>query len=468
MKTSIFFILLSILLKTTFGYSQSPISTIKAKSKFATVRIGDKRYTDAWEMSPTPQNDPEVVNLGEVEEQGTLGAVITDLDSIGFIIKRGQKQPFRVILNEKDTVWATLKGSAPKSSFTEAYKKEHDGKTFIEIPEPYELVNIIMAITPRGVKDSNMINHEAAYYPAMMKYFSPFKNHRAVTVMDSLLKIGMYYEIKMDAYSVEFKGDKLECKVVYDRIGWGSENTLLPYLLLIEDFAKKAKFSRFYKKNKPFYDGMIRAYRDSLGVPLMQEWLNNNFPTTRYNCFKIVFSPLVNADQSTTNFESDGFKEGQPHVNFPDYWYNAKTSKLSPKGVNIDRGNIVFTELNHLFENPEFEKNQKNIDDLMSIKLNINLFKDKTKNNGYNMPLECVEEYMNWALVCLRFMDIGPKEDYENFLTNIENYQQNKRGFIQFKSFNRFLMKTYKERAKGQTVADLYPQIIGWFREHNK
>ena len=470
MKTNIFaIILLLVIANIVAAYSQNTIPTIKAKSKYASVRIGKMLYQNAWEMSPNPQNDPENINLGEVEENGTIGAIITDSDSIGFVIKRRQKLLFRIILNEHDTVWAMFKGGAPKSSFTEVYKKEHDGKTFIEIPEPYELVNIIMAITPRGIKDSNTISHDAAYYPAMMQYFSPFKNHRMVTVMDSLLKADAYYDIKMDAYSIAFRGDKLERKTEYDRISWGSENTILPYLSLIEDFAKKSKFSTFYKQNKPFYDRLIRAYRDSLGVSQMQEWLNNNFPKTRYNCFKIIFSPLVNADQSTTDFESNGFKEGQPHVNFPDYWYNAKTSKLSPKSINIHRGNIVFTELNHLFENPEFEKNQKNIDDFMAIQLNLVFFEDKTKSAGaYSNPLSCVEEYMNWALVSLRFMDIGPKEDYENFFTNVENNQQIRRGFIQFKAFNRFLIKTYQERAKGQTVADLYPQIIGWFREHNK
>jgi hypothetical protein len=443
--------------------------TIRAKSKFATVRIGDKRYTDAWEMSPSRQSDPEVVNLGEVEEQGTLGAIITDLDSIGFMIKRGQKQPFCVILNEKDTVWAALKGGAPKATFTEVYKKEHNGKTFIEIPEPYELVNIIMAITPRGIKDSNLINHEVAYYPAMMKYFSPFKNHRAVVIMDSLLKANMYYDIKMDAYSITFNRDKLERKKAYDRIAWGGENTILPYLSLIEDFAKKSKFATFYKKNKLYYDSMIRAYRDSLGVPQMQEWLNNNFPKTRYNCFKIIFSPLVNGDQSTTDFESNGFKEGQPHVNFPDYWFQPNMPKLSKKGINIDRGSIVFTELNHLFENPEFTENQKNRDDYLSIKLNLAFFADKNKAAGsYSDPFRCVQEYMNWGLVSLRNIDLAPKEDLETLLQYRENWMTKYRGFTQFKAFNRFLIKAYQERAKGQTVADLYPQILGWFREHNK
>ena len=44
-----------------------------------------------------------------------------------------------------------------------------------------------------------------------------------------------------------------------------------------EDFAKKSNFLRFYEQNKPFYAGMIKAYRDSLGVPEMQSWLNRNY-----------------------------------------------------------------------------------------------------------------------------------------------------------------------------------------------
>jgi Domain of unknown function (DUF4932) len=471
MKKTIIYVLtiLSMLLNPIIGFNQTTIPTIKAKSKYATVRVGDKRYTDAWQMSPSPRNAPEGIGLGEVPEQGTLGAIITDLDSIGFVIMQGQKQLFCVILNEKDTVWAMLKGGAPAANFSEAYKKENDGKTIIEVPEAYELVNVIMAITPMGIRDSGLIEHTANHYPALIKQFMPFKDHRAVVVMDSLLKADLYYDIKMDAYSVVLQKGKLVRKKEYDRTNWGSENTILPYLSLFEDFAKKSNFSAFYKKNKPYYDRMIRAYRDSLGVPQMQDWLNRNFPTTRYNCFKIIFSPLVNANQSTISFENNGFKEAQPHVDFPNFWYNPKKSKLSEKGVNIQRGNIVFTELNHNFENPEFENNQKNADDLAAIKLNLAFFADKTKSAGaYGNPLSCVEEYMNWALVSLRFMDIGLKEDWEIFFTDVENNQQNRRGFIQFKTFNRFLLKIYQERATGKTVADLYPQIIKWFAEHNK
>jgi Domain of unknown function (DUF4932) len=446
--------------------AQNQVPTIKAKSVNASVRLGDEFYKDAWKMERNTQQTAGDIP-SEVPENGILSAVITDSDSIGYIIKRGDKKPFCVILNEKDTVWGVFKGQFPKGNFSEAYKKEYNGKTIVEVPAPYELVNVIMAITPTGIQDSDLIEHNANHYPMLLKQFMPFKNHRAVTVMDSLLKADMYYEIKMDAYSLVFNGDKLERKKEYDRINWNNENMILPHIEIFEDFAKKSNFSSFYEKNKPYYERMIRAYQDSLGVPQMQEWLNLNFPKTHKNCIKIIFSPLVNANQSATGFENDGFNEHQAHVDFPNFWYDPKTTKLSEKGFNIRRGNIVFTELNHGFENPEFET-KENRAKLSDMKFNLDFFKDSKKMSGYNSPMSCVEEYMNWALVSLRFMDLAPKEDWEFFFTQVENDQQNRRGFIQFKGFNRFLIKAYQERAKGQTVADLYPQILGWFREHNK
>ena len=53
----------------------------------------------------------------------------------------------------------------------------------------------------------------------------------------------------------------------------------------------------------------------------MKRWLDKHFPTSNhYDSYKIIFSPLVNSSQSSTWFESNGFKELQPHVNFPWPW----------------------------------------------------------------------------------------------------------------------------------------------------
>lgn len=465
MKSIASFILLSFLLVT--GYSQQDIPTLKANNKKVSIRLGKEYYPNAWEMSATPQNAPELIG-NEVAKEGTLFCFITDIDSLALLVKRGDEHLFRVILNEKDTIWAKAKGRFPKANFDEAYKKANEGKTHVEIPKAYELVNIIMAITPTGVQDSNLIEHEIPYYQKVQAYFTPFKNHKAVMIMDSLLKAQQYFNNKMDSYNYDLVKGVLKKKDAYNRISWGDKNTLDPYMSYIQDFAKKSKFEQFYKNNSSFYQSLIRSYRDSLGVAEMQDWLNKNFPSTRYNCFKIIFSPLVGGNQSATDFDVDGFKEAQTHVNFPFSVYNPQKMKYSERAFNITRGDIVFTELNHNFENPEFGKEQNQA--LFSkIPYNLSVYATKGKAASfYDNPLSNIEEYMNWALVSLRYVDYAPKEDLEALLQYRENFMVEYRGFTKFKEFNRFLIDIYIHRPQGKVVADLYPQILKWFEDNNK
>jgi hypothetical protein len=469
MKTISFFSILTFLfLNQQVGNCQKKVPTLKAKSNVGSVRIGKAYYKDAWQLSPKPENDPDVIG-SEVAEAGTVIGVYTDLDSFSMVVKQGEKYLFKVVINDKDTVWGLLKGGEARANFTEGYKKANEGKTLVDVPKCYELVNIVMALTPTGIRDSNMIEHDVPYYNQVQAYFNAFKNHRAVLVMDSLLKKDEYYHVKMDAFSFEFnKKGILQKKTEYRRIASGSDNSIEPYIPLLQDFAKATQFLKFYKKNQPFYASMIRAFQDSLGVPDMQNWLNRNFPSTRYNCFKIVFSPLVSGNQSTTDFENNGFKEGQPHVNFTESSYDSRKYKFSEKANNIRRGDIVFTELNHLFENPEFDK-EVNLSVFNKIPFNFAVYAEKGKAASYyDSPLSCTAEYMNWALVSLRYLDFAPKEDIETLLSRVENTMVTYRGFKKFKEFNRFLIDIYQKRPQGKVVADLYPQIIEWFRVNNQ
>ena len=460
--------ILVILLNPIAAFSQTPIPTIKAKSNKVSVRVGAEYYPFAWEATPTRENDPDITGA-EVEKEGSLFAFITDMDSIGFMLKQGDSRLFRIIVNEKDTVWARAEGRFPKANFDAAYKKANDGKTLVELPAAYELINIIMAMTPTGVRDSGLVEHDIVYFNKVQNYFKAFKTHKTVAVMDSLLKANQYYDIKMDSYCYDFEKGNLSKKAAYNRISWGKENTIMPFVPIFQDFAKQSKFARFYKTNQAFYQGLIRAYQDTLGVAMMLNWLKKNFPATRYNCSKIIFSPLVNANQSATFFDNNGFKEQQAHVEFPFFWYDEKTSKYSKKAVDLTRGDIVFTELNHGYENPEFDKNEQNAATFSKIPFKMDVFTTKgTPASTYNNAMQCVQEYMNWALVSLRYVDFAPKEDLEALFTYRENFMVKRRGFTKFAAFNRFLIDIYTKRPEGKTVADLYPQIIKWFEGNNK
>ena len=116
---------------------------------------------------------------------------------------------------------------------------------------------------------------------------------------------------------------------------------------------------------------------------------------------------MVYANQSAQNLEGNGFKEAQAHVNFP--YFDQTRSKLFPKTYNLTRGNIVFTELNHSFINPEADKYRKKITEIFT-DLSVWEEKGKPADFGYKSPMSCFNEYMNWGLVSLYLNDYGNPE----------------------------------------------------------
>jgi hypothetical protein len=131
--------LLVVMLITTFSvYSQTSIPTIKATSNKVSVRLDKQYYPNAWEITPRPENDPDITGT-EVAKEGSFFSFITDIDSIGFFLKQGESKVFRIVLNGKDTTWSIALGRYPKAVFNETYQKANNGKTPIEIPPAYEL-----------------------------------------------------------------------------------------------------------------------------------------------------------------------------------------------------------------------------------------------------------------------------------------------------------------------------------------
>ena len=198
----------------------------------------------------------------------------------------------------------------------------------------------------------------------------------------------------------------------------------------------------------------------------MKNWLDKHFPGSNdYDSYKIVFSPLVAYNQSSTWFESNGFKELQPHVNFP---YPVDFKKLlaltSKDAVTIYRGNIVFTEINHGYINPEADKYGEKYLKAVS---NRNYWIEKKRGTNYYPGKAAFTEYMNWGLVVLRILDYVPKNEQKPLIERVERLMVKNRGFIRFREYNFFLMNLYENRG-GKTLADLYPQIIEWFDINNK
>jgi Domain of unknown function (DUF4932) len=450
---------------------QDKLPIIRSNSSTVSIQDGDEFKKNNWILVPEAKPDVYEAKLKDGKPQRVT--FITDVESISFLVHEGKKYDF-IIQRGDDLCYTQIVGVrfVPAAVFDKKYQELHRGKTFIEIPEVYELVNVAIAMTPIGIEDKNLIFKDSDYYKRMREWFDKYSAHPLLVALNGELKRnpGRYFTLKMNGYAFEYdKRGKIVQSKIYNRTGFRDEtsNSLKPYLSQLQSFSDETHFRDFYKQNLETYESQIAFYRDTANIAEMKRWLDKNFPASNdYDTYKIIFSPLVAYNQSTTWFSSNGFRELQPHVNFP-YPQDARRyyGQMSEVGQNVFRGNIIFTEINHGYINPEADKYADRILKAISRR---DRWVDKSKGPLYYGGIGAFNEYMNWALVSLRIVDYAPKDEQDRMIANIDRMMVRNRGFLQFEKFDRFLVSLYRNRPAGKTIADLYPQIIGWFERNNQ
>ncbi|HEX8195837.1 MAG TPA: DUF4932 domain-containing protein [Pyrinomonadaceae bacterium] len=464
-------LILSFFLFVFAANAQDKLPVIKSNVSVISIKDGENMKTNTWTL--VPEAKPDVYEAELINGKPHEVTFITDIDRISFTVEEGKKYDF-IIQKGDQLCYTQIVGTrfAPAAIFDKKFQAQHKGKTSVEIPEVYELVNIAIAMTPTGIANKNLVYQNSDYYARMRQWFDKYQNHPLLAAFDAELKKSEnnYFNLKMNGNSFEFdKNNKLVKSKIYDRTGWGRKNALEPFLAQMQSFADETSFRKFFKENRKTYDEQIAFYRDTANIAEMKRWLDKNFPTSNnYDFYRIVFSPLVAYNQSTIWFESNGFKELQPHVNFPyeqDFKRYFQGAALSPQSEIVFRGDIVFTEINHGYINPEADKYADRIAKAIS---NRDVWVDKSKGAGYYGGSATFNEYMNWGVVSLRFVDYAPREEQDRMIAAIDRMMTKSRGFPMFEAFDKFLVDLYRNRKSNQTLADLYPQIIEWFEKNNQ
>ncbi|WP_266364806.1 DUF4932 domain-containing protein [Tellurirhabdus rosea] len=435
------------------AFAQSSIPTVRTREDFVWIRLNGEKGRFS-KINETP--NPFYFSI-TARKTGSAVQLISEQDSISILLYPEKTTVFRIVRQAKgDTLTCHFLGVPEAAIFSEAYQKANRGKTTVEIPEVYELLNVVFALTAQSRKDENLIYDKTPYYEEVQKHFAPWRQHPAVQRLDSMLAAGSYHSLKMDSYAFVFQGDKLVNGGIYDRISWEDKNTLSPSLPLLADFARTSGFRQFYRQHRPYYTSLTDEYRREIDVASMKKWLEAQFPRTRYDGIRVIFSPLVAYNQSANRFENNGYKEAQAHVNFP---YKNPKSSATPKVQQAIRMVIIFTELNHNYLNPEAERYDKQIKEAFE---NLKFWTAGKASDHYQDPFTCFAEYMNYALVTLYFSDIFDAQTAENRRKATEENMVGNRGFSRFAEFDQELLRLYKTRQPGQTVADLFPAILEW------
>lgn len=449
--------------------AQEKLPVLKSNQPVLSINDGGNLRKNSWTLNPSLK--PDIYQARLINGKPHKVTFISDIDSISFTVEVGKKYDFIVEYKGKKHYQQIIgKNFVPSAVFNAKYRQTHKGKTFVEIPEVYELVNIAFVILPSQLEKNTLSANHTDYYKSVRKHFEKHSNHPFILALDKELKENrfQYTFLKMNAYTFEFNDkDKIIPSKIYDRAVTNIlDNQLRPYADLMQSFSDQTNFRKFYRKHQKFYQGQIKFFRKNLDTDEMVRWLSKNLPnSSNYDTYKIIFSPLVRGNQSVVWFESNGFKELQPHVEFP-YSKYRKLEGVSDKANELFRGNIVFTEINHGFLNPLTAKYSNKISKATS---NRYFWVAKEKGPRYYRGNNLFDEYMNWVLVNLRYVDyVSDRKEQEKLIKNIEKMMVERRGFLQFDKFSQFLVPIYRNRKPNQTIADLYPQIINWFAEQNK
>jgi hypothetical protein len=439
--------------------------TILSGEPVISYRIGSDLHQSTWRLDPELQPDILLVDL----EPGASTEVcfITDVEEFCRVTAIGESYDLDIIYGGV-AHHSRIEGrrNIPAAVFTDEYITANTGKITLVIPEVYELVNVAIALTEVAREDRWLVYKQNEYYERVLDRFGNHQDHPFVVALNKELERSRnrYAPLKMNGHAFEYdEQGEIQRSSIYDRTGFAGsrENALLPYFEEMRAFSRDTNFRAFYESERPTYDEQIRFYVEDIDLDAMKAWLARQFPEVEpYDTVKIVFSPLVGGSQSVTWFEQGDFRELQPHVNFP----YRRLKDVSPASDMIYRGNIVFTELNHGYLNPTTERYADEIADAVT---DLSYWATDQTQGFYGSPLATFEEYMNWGLVALRYVDHAPEEDHEKLLKRLDKFMgEDGRGFLHFPAFSAFLVETYANRGEGETIADLYPLIVQWFAAH--
>ena len=77
----------------------------------------------------------------------------------------------------------------------------------VTLSEPYELANVILALTPYGQQDPYEVMKSSRYYREMRAYFAPYAQHPLLAQVNYSRKLWDHYlSFRTDAYAFRFDG----------------------------------------------------------------------------------------------------------------------------------------------------------------------------------------------------------------------------------------------------------------------
>jgi hypothetical protein len=333
---------------------------------------------------------------------------------------------------------------------TSVYSQE----SVVKLSETYELANIILSLTEYCKSDKNEVNKNTSYYQEVNAHFDKFTNHPLIEKVNYSRELwDRLLSFRTDAVAFEFDntGSLIRKHKFY---AMGKEiNEFEKHISLIEDFARKSEFRKFYTEKKGYLDSLVALYESSLYIPTVISFLSTEFKTSVAISNQIIVSPLVGRMHCQRYFD----KKSTSFISIPEYIFVSKqlndiTEENVASGIHM-----FFTEVDHDYVNPASNKNRKQLKKTFDPKI-------WDKGSGYeDYQNATFNEYMTWAVY-----DIFVKKYFPNSADKVieEWHQINvSRGFIASQKFGKKLVELYQNKSGTENIVDLYPKLMNWCME---
>lgn len=357
--------------------------------------------------------------------------------------------------------------NAVTAAFPLEYIEKNNNSVRVEIPEVYELANIIWTLSPTGQRAHNL-NKQGEYYQRVIKYFHPYLNHPIFQKLDFPPDdYTDYYDFRENSFCFSLRDGKLVDAGPYYYVTGNDEknhNSLFKKLLpLVQDFADKSNFRSFYRNNGIFYENEVQLEQKRMPVKKMWNWLEEKFPGIQFNSYKVIFSPLIGATHSTQQFgtfhDDKLFRESVMFVAGPGIFDNKRG--LSEEQKTGLLSGIVFTEIDHNYVNQVSEKYRAQIDSIFSIRQVWTSSGGDTK--FYDKPMSVFNEYMTHGVFCLYVLDNFDSATAAFIIKDREALMTDWRHYIKFREFDKALIEIYKQNM-GSALPAIFPQVLQWCR----
>ncbi|MDM9630094.1 DUF4932 domain-containing protein [Robiginitalea aurantiaca] len=320
----------------------------------------------------------------------------------------------------------------------------------IELPESYELSNIVLALTQYGQTDRWDVQKIPPYYDRVMEYFEPVKDHPLLdSVNYSRKKWEKFLGFRTDAYAFSFD-DENQLKRDFEFQSF-SYPEFDKNIHLVNDFVEESNFRKFYRDNRGFYDQIIANYKEYYFVNRSKAYLEKIAGKTFEDQvkYKIVISPLVGGQNCHRDIDS------LTTADFPNI---SKELILGDKNVDmttrIIANHSLFTEMDHGYLNPISDTFEKQIEK----------YYNKTiwdKESGY-MGIDSFNEYITWAVYDAFVKEEFP--EYADAVTLPYHYVNVQRGFIASEFFAKKVVELMQKNKSGK-IEDIYLPLLKWCKE---